>query len=103
MDKKAIPELTRMSSKGQVVIPKHMRKNMHIAEGSVFAISSFDDDMLLLKKVENPITKEELELAKEAKNAWEEVEKGEYTESSAEDFLKELGKLISDCENDNKK
>lgn len=35
-----IPELTRMSSKGQIVIPTSVRKMLKIREGSVFAITA---------------------------------------------------------------
>lgn len=85
-----IPELTKVSSKGQVVIPLCLRKKLHIKEGSVFAIKSFNKDMLVMKKVENPITEEDLKIAKEVEEAWKEIERGEFKETSVEEFKKEL-------------
>ncbi len=85
-----VPELTRVSSKGQVVIPLHLRKKLHVKEGSVFAVSSFNGDMLLLKKLRNPITTRDLMLAKEAEEAWKEIDRGEFRETSVNRFRKEL-------------
>lgn len=81
-------ELTRLSSKGQIVVPKSMRKAIGAKSGSVFAISSPKRDMLVLKKVENPILKEDLEILKEIEKAWKETKKS----SSKDEFLKELRK-----------
>jgi len=44
-------EITKMSSKGQVVIPMDIRKELELEEGSVLAISKVDD-CVMLKKVE---------------------------------------------------
>ncbi len=49
---------TRMSSKGQVVIPAGIRKRLDAAEGTVFAVVGTSDS-LLFKKVSTP-SKEEL-------------------------------------------
>ncbi len=51
--------LTRMSSKGQIVIPKALRELLDIKEGEVFALFG-EDDTLILKRVDLP-TGEELE------------------------------------------
>ena len=45
--------LTRMSSKGQVVIPKALRELMDIREGEVFALFG-EDDTIILKRVDLP-------------------------------------------------
>lgn len=87
---KNIPELTRVSSKGQVVIPMELRKKLHVREGSVFAVSSVNDDMLILKKVNNPMTAEDLEIAKEVEEAWKEIERGEFKEYEFDEFLENL-------------
>jgi len=84
------PELTRVSSKGQVVIPQNMRLKMHIREGSMFAVSSPKSDLLVLKKVDNPMLKEDLAALKEVEEAWEEIEKGKAKELDKKEFLKEL-------------
>lgn len=51
--------ITRISSKGQIVIPKNIRDHMKIKEGDIFAIIG-GDDSILLKKVYVP-TKEDFE------------------------------------------
>lgn len=85
-----MPELTRVSSKGQVVIPKDIRGRLHIREGSLFAVSSINGDMVIMKKVENPMSREDLGIAMEINNAWKEIERGEFKESSVREFRKEL-------------
>ena len=85
-----VPEIVKVSSKGQLVIPQDIREERHIKEGSVFAISSPNDDILVLKRITNPMMKEDLELLKDVEEAWEEIEQGNYTKSSKEEFLKEL-------------
>ena len=45
--------ITRMSSKGQIVIPKTMREGLSLRSGDVFAIFG-EEDTLILKKVAIP-------------------------------------------------
>ncbi len=49
--------LTRMSSKGQIVIPKALRELMGIKEGEVFAMFG-EDDTIILKRVDLPSDEE---------------------------------------------
>ena len=49
--------LTRMSSKGQIVIPKALRELMDIKEGEVFAMFG-EDDTIILKRVDLPSDEE---------------------------------------------
>jgi antitoxin PrlF len=51
--------LTRMSSKGQIVIPKALRELLGIKEGEVFALFG-EDDTIIMKRVALP-TGDELE------------------------------------------
>jgi AbrB family looped-hinge helix DNA binding protein len=44
-------ELTRISSKGQIVIPVKIRNQLEIDEGSVIAIDT-TKDLIILKKVD---------------------------------------------------
>ena len=85
-----IPELVRLSSKGQLVIPQDIRKARHISEGSVFAVSSPKEDILILKKITNPLLQEDLEILKDVEEAWEEIKRGKYKESSKKEFLNDL-------------
>ncbi len=43
-------EMITMSSKGQIVVPKELREEMKIDEGTNFAIFG-KDDTLILKKI----------------------------------------------------
>ena len=48
----------RMSSKGQVVIPQHIRDELHVREGTMFAVVG-SADTIILKKIQTP-SKEEI-------------------------------------------
>ena len=83
--------MTKMSSKGQVVIPAEMRENMH--EGDKFLIIKTDDHLIM--KQADKLDKnfeEDLEFAKRTEDAWKRYEKGEFIEMKADIFLKELEK-----------
>ena len=67
-------EMIKMSSKGQIVIPQNIRAEIHASEGTMFAVVS-GRDSIVLKKVATP-SKEELinelkEIAKEGKKRLE--------------------------------
>jgi AbrB family looped-hinge helix DNA binding protein len=82
-------EITRMSSKGQIVLPLAIRQRMNLQEGEVFAVSA-KDNLLVLKKVENSQTEEDLETLHEIQEAWKEIEGGRSRKMSSKEFLKEL-------------
>lgn len=86
-----LPELTKTSSKGQIVIPTDIRRKMNIKEGTVFAVSS-KKDMVVLKKLDTKIKPEDLRTLKLLEEAWEDIEKGRYKVYSKEAFFKELKK-----------
>lgn len=50
-------EITKMSSKGQVVIPQGLRNRLNAEEGSIFAVFG-SDDAIVLKKIGMPGKKE---------------------------------------------
>lgn len=50
-------ELTRLSSKGQVVIPQHVRDELGLKEGETFVVLG-KEDTIILKKVAVPSSKE---------------------------------------------
>ncbi len=87
-----MPKFAKLSSKGQLVIPKEYREKMKLHEGTVLAILKVKDDTLILKKVEDVFLKEDLELTKEVVKAWKEIERGEFTKLSKKEFLEELSK-----------
>jgi len=85
-------EITRISSKGQIVIPQSIRNQMSIGEGSVFAVLSPKKDTLVLKKIESQISKEDLETLRGLERAWKQIEEGKYRKYTREEFLKKLEK-----------
>ncbi len=82
-------ELTKVSSKGQVVIPQDIREKMNLEEGETLAVS-MQNNLIVLKKMENPMEKEDLETLAEIKEAWKEIAGGKFRKMKSEDFLKEL-------------
>ena len=53
-------KLTKLSSKGQVVIPRHVRDELGLKEGETFAVVG-KEDTIILKKVVVPSSKEVFE------------------------------------------
>ncbi len=91
MRESKVPELTKASSKGQIVIPSIVRKQLGIRRGSVFAVSA-GKDMIVLKKLETGMKPEDLKTLKLIEEAWEDIEKGRFSKASPEKFFKELAK-----------
>ena len=86
------PELARVSSKGQIVIPETIRKQLNIKEGNMFATASFDHNLIILKKLKSPFAREDLSMIRQVDSAWNEIEKGKCRTMGKEDFLKEIKK-----------
>jgi AbrB family looped-hinge helix DNA binding protein len=81
--------ITKMSSKGQVVIPADMRTD--IKEGEKMIIIRNEGQIIMKKATEmDAQLKEDLIFAKRTEEAFKRYEKGEFTSSTAEDFLKQL-------------
>ncbi len=80
-----------ISSKGQIVIPANMRKD--IKEGDRFLIIK-DNSNFLLKKANDldETFKEDLDFAKRTEEAYKRHERGEFKSMSADKFLEELDK-----------
>jgi AbrB family looped-hinge helix DNA binding protein len=84
-------EITKMSSKGQVVIPSEIREKLLLREGQAMSVS-VQDGLIFLKRIEEP-TKKDLETLKEIKDAWKEIESGDFKRFRDEKgFLEELDK-----------
>jgi AbrB family looped-hinge helix DNA binding protein len=84
-------EFTRVSSKGQIVIPKDIRDNLNIQEGDLLAAVS-EENFIILKKIDPKITEEEKILLKRIKEAWGSIDRGDYTEMEGSELLKEMKK-----------
>ena len=50
-------ELAKISSKGQIVIPRKVREGMKINEGSILAVEQVND-LMIIKKVETNLEKQ---------------------------------------------
>ena len=83
--------ITRVSSKGQVVIPSEMRDD--IKEGDELVIIK-DENRIILKKFDSisEDMKEDLEFAKRTEEAWQSYERGEFTKMDFDSFIKEMKK-----------
>ena len=86
-----IPELTRASSKGQIVIPTDIRKKFGIKEGSILGITA-KNDMIVLKKLDTKMKPEDLKTLKLIEEAWKDIEEGRYKVATVDNFFKEMAK-----------
>ena len=85
-------DFTRLSSKGQIVVPRRIRERLRLADGEIFLIFG-TDDTLVLKRVQKPsVTEFNALLAKSRKLA---KEKG-LTK-------KDLERAIADVRNANRR
>ncbi len=84
-------DITRMSSKGQIVIPQEMRKNIN--EGDKIVIIQ-NGDQIILKKVEDfdKNIEEDLEFARRTEEAYKKYERGEFKSMDFDDFIAEMKK-----------
>lgn len=82
---------SKVSSKGQIVIPKSMRSQFK--EGSE-VIFIQEGSRIILKPLEsfNSYLKEELEISQRIEEAYARYERGEFISKSKEDFLEEIKK-----------
>lgn len=83
--------ITKISSKGQVVIPQEMRKSL--VEGDKLVVMQ-NKDQIILKKVSDfsKNLEEDLEFAEKTEEAYKRHERGEFISQPADKFLKELEK-----------
>lgn len=81
-----------MSSKGQIVIPADLRRDM--VEGDKIVVIR-NKDQIILKKADkfDKQIEEDIVVAKRVEAAWKEIEQGKYKRMSSEDFLKEIRSL----------
>jgi len=83
--------ITKMSSKGQIVIPQDMRENF--AEGDKLIVIR-DEDRLVLRKASKLDSQflEDLEFAKRSDEAYDRIQKGEGIEMDFDEFIEEMKK-----------
>ena len=83
--------IAKVSSKGQIVIPSNMRKDIGV--GDQFLIIK-EDNKFIMKKI-NELAKDlkrELAFSQRVEKAWNSYEKGKFKSVSAKKFLEELNK-----------
>jgi AbrB family looped-hinge helix DNA binding protein len=83
--------ITKMSSKGQIVIPLEMRKGL--AEGDKILIIRKDNQIVMKKASEfDKSLADDLEFAKRTEAAWKEYDKGKFIKMDMDEFLSEMKK-----------
>jgi AbrB family looped-hinge helix DNA binding protein len=83
--------ITTLSSKGQIVLPKEIREDLHV--GEQFLILREGNNIIL--KPKNSIgeqLKEDLEFARRSDEALERLEKGEGVTMEFDEFIDEIKK-----------
>lgn len=82
-------EVTKVSSKGQIVLPKDIRKKFKISRGTNLAVSA-RGGLIVIKLLNSALLKNDLETLKTVEKAWTELEQGKGKTTSTKEFLKEL-------------
>ena len=83
--------ITRMSSKGQVVIPAEMREG--IPEGEKLLLIQNENQIIMKKasKLDKNVA-EDIEFARRTEEAWKRIETGEGIKMDFDDFVDEMKK-----------
>lgn len=84
------PEITRVSRKGQIVIPKTIRDALKLVMGDPLAVTCTKEGLLVLKKIKTPFEREELQDLAAIEEAWGRIKKGEGKKATVGEFLKGL-------------
>ena len=83
--------ITKISTKGQIVIPTSMRKGMK--KGDAFLLVR-DKNNIILKDIKSLASSlgEDLKYSKRIEEAWKRYDQGKFTSMTKEAFLAELEK-----------
>ncbi len=83
--------ITKMSSKGQIVIPAEMRAEL--PEGEKILLIQ-NNKQLIMKKASDldKNMAEDIEFARRTEEAWKRIEKGKGIKMNFDDFLEEMKK-----------
>ena len=76
-------DITKLSTKGQIVIPEKLRRDFK--PGNTFVVSKVGD-LIVLKPVP-VLSKEEQKEVKELEKIWKEIDSGNATSYSQEEFF----------------
>lgn len=78
-------DFTRLSEKGQIVIPSQMRKKMNLKEGTRFVILTLDDT-IVLRKLE--LSQEKTRLKQLLAKSREKAERLGFSQNEIEQLIK---------------
>lgn len=82
-------DITRMSSKGQIVIPLEMRKDFH--DGEKFVVIKAGKQLILKTVADfDENIEDDLIFARRTEELWKSYERGEFKSMSVDNFLDEL-------------
>lgn len=81
-------KITKLSSKGQIVIPEGLRKDIEIGTGFIV---TRQNDLIVLKKIEGLTNEEEKEM-KELNLIWKDIDAGNCESYDVEEFFEEMKK-----------
>lgn len=81
---KRYPKIIQCDSRGQIVIPKDIRRELGIEEGSGFYVYSITDEGVLLKKVKDAPLEEQRNILSEL------IQKSDKIDLSKQNIVKSL-------------
>ena len=81
--------MIKVGSERQIIIPPNI--GIDIQEGEEMLIE-MEGDKIILRKVDSEQMKEDLEFGRRTEEAWKQIEAGNCTSYTSEEFLKELEK-----------
>ncbi|MBI4919336.1 AbrB/MazE/SpoVT family DNA-binding domain-containing protein [archaeon] len=81
--------IAKVSTKGQIVIPSSLRKNVYVGDEFLMIKESGRFILKSMKSLASKL-KDDFVFAERVEKAWKEHDKGKFERKSKEDFLKEL-------------
>lgn len=79
-------EITKLSTKGQVVIPESLRRDIEV--GTPFIVTK-QDNLIILKKV-GGLTEQEMGEMKELDEIWKEIDSGNCESYAVQEFFEKM-------------
>ena len=83
-------EMTRLSERGQIVIPTDLRRTMHLKEGERFIVMGLEDT-IILRKLE--LSKERLRLKRLVRESREKARKFGFSGKEIERLIEKTRKV----------
>ncbi len=81
--------ITRISSKGQVVIPGEVRKKLKIHAGGYFSVIQVNN-LIVLKPISGGMTPDDVKTLAKVKEAWDDVEAGRVKKVTLDELMREM-------------